>query len=649
MPTRTRSVNAAWRRAAPEDPGEVVPARCSAAFKVSNLLASVSRGISDTRTSEPLRRPGQSALFALFYAAQDAKLVRPVAGDGIACARRDTASLPLSHQAVGFPARDHGCILMGSGAWRGTMMAVDTGVGARSARDERSGPLPGFLWPLVDRVAEIRATVHTKLLGGFLLIALLLLAMGLVSVAVVGRLNGQVETLTALNAQANQARDMIYAVTAQSHYRAMALLKLNDPQYTPKIYAAKQQFATDLADMRTYGAPPERSLLENLQQVNERFAASSDEVTELYEAERFDEALQLHISEEHEISHLLEADLNTLITDSEELVAQETAAFASNRRFLTIAVVAFAGVSLAGAMTLGAILSWSLIRPVRRVDDALEHIAEGDFETRVEVPNRDEFGNLTKNLNRTSAHLSTLYDDLHSLNAHLQETIDAKVAELARASRLKRYLSPSLADSIVSGDRDLRLTPRRKFLTTFFSDIRGFTASAERMEPEELVSELNEYFSEMTDIVFKHGGTLDKYVGDAVMVFFGDPIPQDDHAERAVRMALEMLERLRTLEDHWLRRYDEVFKVGIGITTGWVTVGDIGSSSRSDYTVLGNLVNLASRLADRADARQILVSERTMKAVDHFVDGRLVDEVSLRGISRPIKIFELVLPKGGER
>jgi len=523
-------------------------------------------------------------------------------------------------------------------------MAVDTGVGARSVRDERSGPLPGFLWPLVDKVAEIRATVHTKLLAAFLLIALLLLAMGLVSVAVVARLNGQVETLTALNQQANQARDMNYAVTAQSHYRAMALLKLNDPQYTPKIYAAKQEFASDLADMRTYGAPAERSLLDNLQQVNERYAASSEEVTELFETGRVDDALQLHIAEEHEISHLLEADLNTLIADSEELVAQETAAFASNRRFLTVAVVAFAGVSLVGALTLGAILSWSLIRPVRRVDDALEHLAEGDFETRVEVPNRDEFGNLTKNLNRTSEQLSTLYEDLHSLNAHLQETVDAKVAELARASRLKRYLSPGLAESIVSGDRDVTLTPRRKFLTTFFSDIRGFTASAERMEPEELVSELNEYFSEMTDIVFKHGGTLDKYVGDAVMVFFGDPIPQDDHAERAVRMALEMLERLRALEDHWVRRYDEVFEVGIGITTGWVTVGDIGSNSRSDYTVLGNQVNLAARLADQAGARQILVTERTMKAVDHFVGGRLVDEVSLRGISRPIKIYEIVEP-----
>jgi class 3 adenylate cyclase len=262
----------------------------------------------------------------------------------------------------------------------------------------------------------------------------------------------------------------------------------------------------------------------------------------------------------------------------------------------------------------------------------------------VDVPNRDEFGNLTKNLNRTTGQLSTLYNDLNALNANLQETVDAKVAELERTSRLKRYLSPVVAESIMSGSQDVSLEPSRKLLTTFFSDIRGFTSSAEHMEPEELVTGLNEYFSEMTDIVFKHGGTLDKYVGDAIMVFFGDPIPQEDHAERAVRMGLEMLDRLRSLEHHWLKRYAEVFEIGIGITTGWVTVGDIGSSTRTDYTVVGNQVNLASRLADQARAGQILVTESTMAAVDRFVDGKQVDEISLKGVSRPIKIYEIVPP-----
>lgn len=510
-------------------------------------------------------------------------------------------------------------------------------------RDEL-GPLPRFLGPFVDAVARVRATVHAKLLAGYMVIAMLLLAMGLVSVVVVGRLDGQVETLSALNLQASQAREMIYAVTAQSHYRAMALLKLDDPTWTPKIYAAKNAFAEDLADMRTNGPAGEASLLDKVTSDNERYTASSDSVTDLFDAGQTDAALRLHIAQEHEISHDLEDSLNTLIGDSQALVTDETASFASDRRFLTIAVATFSGVSLLAALTLGAILSWSLIRPVRKVDAALEQIAEGDFETRIEVPNRDEFGNLTKNLNRTTGNLSTLYQDLQDLNANLQQTVETKVAELERTSRLRRYLSPKLADSIVSGSQRVELGTSRKFLTTFFSDVRGFTAAAEQLEPEELVSELNEYFSEMTEIVFKHGGTLDKYVGDAVMVFFGDPVPQDDHAERAVLMALEMLERMRALEDHWFRRYDQVFEIGIGIATGWVTVGDIGSAARSDYTVLGNQVNLASRLADKASARQILVTERTMVAVEHLVEGRLVDEVDLKGVSRPIKIYEIQPP-----
>jgi class 3 adenylate cyclase len=145
----------------------------------------------------------------------------------------------------------------------------------------------------------------------------------------------------------------------------------------------------------------------------------------------------------------------------------------------------------------------------------------------------------------------------------------------------------------------------------------------------------------MTDIVFRHGGTLDKYVGDAVMVFFGDPVWQDDHAARAVRMAFEMRERMRTMQDEWVTRYNEAFQVGVGITTGWVTVGDIGSEARSDYTVLGNEVNVASRLSDHATAGQILVTEPTLEAVGDIVDARPLPKVELKGVSREVAIYEI--------
>ena len=342
------------------------------------------------------------------------------------------------------------------------------------------GPLPRIARPFVDWVARVRATVHTKLLAGFLVIALLLLSMGVLCIVVLDRVNRQVVTLTALNRQTDQAREMIYEVTAQSHYRAMALLT-GDQTYTGKIYAAKDLFAQNLAELRTYAIPDRTAFFDELQAANDRFTEMSNQVTALDEAGERAKAIEMHIDFEHTQSHVLEDSLNALIADSQSRVIAETQAFASHRRFLTLAVATFSGITLLGALLLGAILSWSLIRPVRRVDWGLDRIANGDFLTRVSVPNRDEFGNLTSNLNRTAEQLATLYTELETLNTGLQTTVDTKVAELERASRLKRYLSPQLAESILSGERDVSLTTSRKLLTVFFSDVRGFTAAAERM------------------------------------------------------------------------------------------------------------------------------------------------------------------------
>ena len=222
--------------------------------------------------------------------------------------------------------------------------------------------------------------------------------------------------------------------------------------------------------------------------------------------------------------------------------------------------------------------------------------------------------------------------------------MDDKVLELERASDLKRYLPPQLADSILSGDIEVSLGSSRKYLTTFFSDIRGFTELSERMEPEELVGQLNDYLTEMTEIVFESGGTLDKYIGDAVMVFFGDPVEQEDHADRAVRMAIAMQSRMNELREHWKDYYDDVFSIGIGISTGWVTVGNIGSATRTDYTVLGNQVNLAARLAERAESGEILLTDRTLRASNTTLEATLIDEVELKGVSRPTEIYRLELP-----
>jgi class 3 adenylate cyclase/CHASE3 domain sensor protein len=500
--------------------------------------------------------------------------------------------------------------------------------------------LPRLLHPVADAVARIGVGVHAKLLSGFLIGALLLLVMGILSLVVINRMDQRVDELTRLQAQADSSRQAIYTITAQSHFRAMALATEQD-SWNQKIVLAKEDFAGHLDELDAIGPTDGEDILIDLRATDDRFASSGEEVLLLYEGGDVDQALAVHIASEHEISHELEEGLNTLIGISSQEIAAAKDSFNSDRTALTTIVAVVSGVSLLSAIALGLVLSAAFVRPVHQIDRALSKIADGDFTQRVEVPNKDEFGTLSMNLNHTSSRLASLYDNLQSLNQNLQKTVDGQVQQLERANRLKRYLSPQVADSILAGETEVSLISRRRNLTIFFSDIRGFTPLSERIEPEELVDRLNEYLSAMTELVFKHGGTLDKYIGDAIMVFFGDPVPQGDHAQRAVRMALEMRDKLHELQERWSLRHEEPLTIGIGIATGYVTVGDIGSSARSDYTVLGNHVNLASRLADQAKADEILVSERTMAENEDVVHGTEVDQIELEGVGRPVRIYKI--------
>lgn len=356
--------------------------------------------------------------------------------------------------------------------------------------------------------------------------------------------------------------------------------------------------------------------------------------------------MDLHLSLEHPISHELEAELSAPIVDFGDQMVAKRAMFKRDRSMLTGALIGFSGVSLLTALVLGLVLSWSFTRLVKRIDNVLSEIANGNFTQRIDIPNRDEFGALSQNLNVMSDRLVNLYGDLNGLNETLQARVEEQVKELERSTRLRRYLSPQLADSIVSGSVDVDLASRRDIPTIFFSDIRGFTELTEKVEPEELVNLLNQYLTAMTEIVFKYGGTLDKYIGDAIMVFVGDPVHQEDHAERAVKMAFEMRERMAEMQQQWSARHQESISIGMGISTGYVTVGNIGSSTRMDYTVMGNHVNLASRLADEAKPGQILVSERTLLEAQHLVDATQIDEIKIEGVPRPIKIYQITKKLG---
>jgi adenylate cyclase len=212
------------------------------------------------------------------------------------------------------------------------------------------------------------------------------------------------------------------------------------------------------------------------------------------------------------------------------------------------------------------------------------------------------------------------------------------------------YVNPSVVDELISNPEKLTLGGQRKELTVLFTDIEGFTTISEGMSPEELVGLLNEFLSEMTRVVFRNHGTLDKYEGDAVMAFWGAPIHQEDHALRACRSALEMQEAMVDLRRRWEPVHRPSVRIRIGINSGEMVVGNMGGTGRFDYTVIGDSVNIASRLegANKLYGTGILVSERTYELVRGSLAGRELDLITVKGRSEPLRIFELFRPLPGE-
>ena len=321
------------------------------------------------------------------------------------------------------------------------------------------------LRPLVDFVAKVHASVHAKLLSGFLVGALLLLGMAALSLVVIDRMSAQVEELTRLQDDMDRARRMEYLITAQSHFRAMALL-INDDGYNTKIALAKKEFLEHLDEMHGASRPENAKLFNRARTANNRFAESSAMVLSLYEEGKIAEGLALHIAEEHEVSHDIEDAMRELQGDAIGHMDVARAEFESDKGLITGIVWTFSGVSLATAVLLGFVTSWSFIRPVRTIDSALARIAQGNFTQRIEVPNRDEFGTLASNLNRMNQQLASLYDELSSLNGTLQTRLDelqeahrqlqeyaAQAGELATVqerNRLARELHDSVTQTIFS-------------------------------------------------------------------------------------------------------------------------------------------------------------------------------------------------------
>ena len=224
-------------------------------------------------------------------------------------------------------------------------------------------------------------------------------------------------------------------------------------------------------------------------------------------------------------------------------------------------------------------------------------------------------------------------------NASLARRIEDEA--LARA-RFQRLLSPAIAELVVSGKVEVKQGGEPRVTTMLFSDIRGFTSSSETMLANDIVQMLNDYFERMVEIVFKYEGTLDKFVGDEIMALFGAPVSHPEDAVRAVRTALAMLDELRRFNAERASQNKNSFEIGIGINTGDVVAGYIGSSKAMQYTVIGAPVNLAARLCSAAHGMQVLIAETTWNLVkDHF-EVRELEPIKPKGIAQPVRVFEVL-------
>ena len=286
------------------------------------------------------------------------------------------------------------------------------------------------------------------------------------------------------------------------------------------------------------------------------------------------------------------------------------------------------------------VFSGYLTRPLRAVVAAMRGIiASEDLSQRVDLLYRDETGELGHTFNIMTGDLQRAYE--HVKSSALEKAIAEKKERKIR-SIFQKFVPNEVIEKIFNNPEGM-LVGEDRILAVLFSDIRGFTAISERMRPDELVMALNDYFSRMVDVIITRRGTPDKYIGDAVMAFFGAPIRHEDDAYQSVMAGLEMQEELVRFNEEQAKKERAPFRIGIGINYGVVTVGNIGSMKKMDYTVIGDMVNLASRLEGLTKIyhEPMIVSEAVHRSIEKRMPCRMLDRVAVKGKTQGVRIYSV--------
>ena len=307
-------------------------------------------------------------------------------------------------------------------------------------------------------------------------------------------------------------------------------------------------------------------------------------------------------------------------------------------------------VLIVAAIFMANAVSGGIVNPINHLLDGVSRITEGDLSHEIVTSLRDEIGRLSEAFDAMRVSLREKITTIQTMNEGLEATIKERTAQIEDLlEAMRKYLPQQLYDAIVGGSRDTSIEVHyRKKLTVFFSDIVSFTPTTESLEAEDLSALLNSYLDAMAKIAVKWGGTLDKFIGDAVMIFFGDPefINDKEHALRAVRMAMEMLQKMTELRAQWQETgIQRPLHIRIGINTGYCTIGNFGSENRMDYTIIGKNVNLASRIESAANPDSVFVAYDTYALIRSEIECKPVGQVTLKGIEHPVKVFQVI----GER
>jgi class 3 adenylate cyclase len=303
-------------------------------------------------------------------------------------------------------------------------------------------------------------------------------------------------------------------------------------------------------------------------------------------------------------------------------------AYASLSRMRQIVIGAVAA-AIALALLAGVLTARRITAPVGRLTAYARALARREFDAEVDVRTRDELAVLASTMRQAAR-------DLAASEKRLAE-------EAAIRADLGRFMPAEVVDQIVRREREVTLGGERRQITVLFADVVAFTPFTEKRQPEEVVALLNELFTILTAIVFRHGGTVDKFIGDCVMAIWGAPTAQDDHAARALAAAEDMFRWLETGNAAWQERFDVTIRLAVGIHTGEAVVGNIGSETRMEYTAIGDVVNVAARLETIARPQQILLTQATRDAAGESSGFELIDagEHRLAGKEAPLRLFEL--------